>query len=88
MRQTFQELIESTDIFLARKVKRNGQWCQKFWPDYARKFKKSQGRLGDTRHIDEVFATIQVQREYLWCAVDQGGDVIDRRVRPILFAAR
>ena len=35
------------------------QWCQKFGPDYARKLKKRQGRLGDTWHIDEVFVTIQ-----------------------------
>ena len=53
------------------------QWCQKFGPDYERKFKKRQGRLGDTWHIDEVFVTIQGQRQYLWRAVDQDGDVID-----------
>ena len=45
------------------------QWCQKFWPDYARKLKKRQGRLGDTWHIDEIFVTIQGQRQYLWRAV-------------------
>jgi len=53
------------------------QWCQKFGPDYARKLKKRQGRLGDTWHIDEVFVTIQGQRHYLYRAVDQDGDVID-----------
>ena len=53
------------------------QWCQKFGPDYAGKLKKRQGRLGDTWHIDEVFVTIQGQRQYLWRAVDQDGDVID-----------
>jgi putative transposase len=53
------------------------QWCQKFGPAYARKFKKRQGRLGDTWYIDEVFVTIQGQRQYLWRAVDQGGDTID-----------
>ncbi len=53
------------------------QWCQKFGPDYARKLKKQQGRLGDTWHIDEVFVTIQGERQYLWRAVDQDGDVID-----------
>ncbi len=39
--------------------------------------KKRQGRLGDTWHIDEVFVTIQGQRQYLWRAVDQDGDTID-----------
>ena len=53
------------------------QWCQKFGPDYARKLKQRQGRLGDTWNIDEVFVTIQGQRQYLWRAVDQDGNVID-----------
>ncbi len=53
------------------------QWCQKFGPAYARKLKKRQGRLGDTWHINEVFVTIQGQRQYLWRAVDQDGDVLD-----------
>ena len=53
------------------------QWCQKFGPGYALKLKKRQGHLGDTWHIDEVFVTIQGQRQYLWRAVDQDGDVID-----------
>ncbi len=53
------------------------QWCQKFGPAYARKLKKRQGRLGDVWHIDEVFVTIQGQRQYLWRAVDQDGDTID-----------
>ncbi len=53
------------------------QWCQKFGPDYARKLKKRQGRLGDIWHIDEVFVTIQRQRHYLYWAIDQDGDVID-----------
>ncbi len=53
------------------------QWCQKFGPAYARKLKKRQGRLGDTWHIDEVFVTLQGQRQYLWRAVDQDGDCID-----------
>jgi len=53
------------------------QWCQKFGPDYARKLKKRQGRLGDTWYIDEVFITIQGAQHYLWRAVDQDGDTID-----------
>jgi putative transposase len=53
------------------------QWCQKFGPDYARKLKKRQGRLGKTWHIDEGFVTIQGEQQYLWRAVDQDGNVID-----------
>ncbi len=44
---------------------------------YARTLKRRQGRLGDTWHLDELFVTIQGQRQYLWRAVDQDGDVID-----------
>src|SRR5579864_1907647 len=52
-------------------------WCQKFGPDYARKLKRRQGRLGDMWHLDEVFIRINGQQQYLWRAVDQDGDVID-----------
>ncbi len=53
------------------------QWCEKFGPEYAAKLKRRQGRLGDTWHLDEVFVTIGGQRQYLWRAVDQDGNVID-----------
>ena len=33
--------------------------------------------MGDTWYLDELFVTIQGQRQYLWRAVDQDGDVID-----------
>ena len=46
------------------------QWCGKFGPDYARQLKRRQGRLGDTWFLDEVFVTINGQRQYLWRAVD------------------
>jgi putative transposase len=52
------------------------QGCQKFGPDYARKLKNRQGRLGDTWPIDEVFGTIQGQRQDRWRARDQHGDGI------------
>ena len=58
------------------------QWCRKFGPDYARQLKRRQGRLGDTWFLDEVFITINGQRQYLWRAVDQDGDVIDILVQP------
>ncbi len=58
------------------------QWCLKFGPEYARRVKRQQGRLGDIWHLDEVFVTIQGRRQYLWRAVDQDGDVIDILVQP------
>ena len=53
------------------------QWCLKFGPDYARRLKRRQGRLGDSWFLDEVFVRINGQRQYLWRAVDQDGDLID-----------
>jgi putative transposase len=70
-----EELLAERGITLTYETIR--QWCQKFGPDYARKLKKRQGRLGDMWHIDEVFVTMQGQRHYLYRAVDQDGDVID-----------
>src|SRR6266481_4168865 len=52
-------------------------WCRKFGPDYVRKLKRRQGRLGDIWHLDEVFIRINGKQQYLWRAVDQDGDVID-----------
>jgi len=70
-----EELLAERGITVTYETVR--QWCRKFGPAYARKLKKRQGRLGDTWHIDEVFVTIQGERQYLWRAVDQDGDVID-----------
>ena len=70
-----EELLAERGIIVTYETVR--QWCQKFGPDYARKLKKRQGRLGDIWHIDEVFVTIQGQRQYLWRAVDQDGDTLD-----------
>ena len=75
-----EELLAERGIMVTYETIR--QWCQKFGPDYARKLKRQQGRLGDTWHIDEVFITIQGQRQYLCRAVDQDGDVIDILVQP------
>ena len=58
------------------------QWSRKFGAEYARKLKRRAGRLGDTWHLDEIFVTIQGERQYLWRAVDQDGDVIDILVQP------
>jgi putative transposase len=57
-------------------------WCRKFGTEYARTLKRRERRLGDTWHLDELFVTIQGQRQYLWRAVDQDGDVIDILVQP------
>jgi transposase-like protein len=54
-------------------------WCQKFGSDYARKLKRRQGRLRDTWHLDEVVIPINGQQQYLWRAVDLGGQIVAER---------
>jgi putative transposase len=51
--------------------------CLKFGPDYARRLRKNQGRLGDNWSVDEVFITNHGKHHDLWRAVDQDRDVID-----------
>ncbi len=58
-----EELLAERGITVTYETVRQG--CRKFGPAYARKFKNRQGRLGDTWYIDEVFVTIQGQRQYL-----------------------
>jgi len=53
------------------------RWCSKFGPQYRRKLKRREGRLGDVLHVDEVFVKIRGKTHYLWRAVDQDGDVVD-----------
>ena len=70
-----EELLAERGLTITYESIRQG--CQKFGPAYADKLKKRQGCLGEIWHIDEVFVTIQGERQYLWRAVDQDGDVID-----------
>ena len=58
------------------------QWCRRFGPEYARRLRRRQGRLGDMWYLDELFVTIHGRQQYLWRAVDQDGDVIDILVQP------
>ena len=52
-------------------------WCEAFGAAYARRLRRRAGPVGDTWHLDELFVTIRGQRQYLWRAVDQDGEVID-----------
>ena len=56
------------------------QWCQKFGPHYARKLKRREGRLGDERHLDEIF--IRSTATSSICGVDQDGIVFDILIQP------
>jgi len=75
-----EDLLAERGIIVSHETIR--QWSRRFGAEYARKLKRREGRLGDTWYLDEVFVTIQGQRQYLWRAVDQDGDVIDILVQP------
>ncbi len=70
-----EELLAERGILVSYEMIR--QCCRKYGPEYARKLKRRQGRLGDVWHLDEVFVKIRGKRHYLWRAVDQEGDVVD-----------
>lgn len=53
------------------------QWCATFGPDYARELRRRGPRSGDKWHLDEVFIKVNGERQYLWRAVDQDGNVLD-----------
>ena len=75
-----EDLLAERGIIVSHETIR--QWCGKFGPDYARRLKRRQGRLGDTWFLDEVFVAITGQRQSLWRAVDQDGNLIDLLVQP------
>jgi transposase-like protein len=49
------------------------KWCRKFGQSYANELRHWRPRPGDKWHLDEVFLTINGERQYLWRAVDQDG---------------
>ncbi len=66
-----EELLAKRGILVTYETVR--QWCRKFGPDYARKLKRRQGRLGDIWYLDEVVVKIRGDRRYLWWAVASRG---------------
>jgi putative transposase len=75
-----EDLLAERGVIVSYETIRQG--CRKFGIEYARGLRRRQGRLGDTWYLDELFVTIQGQRQYLWRAIDQDGDVIDILVQP------
>ena len=51
-----EDLLAERGIIVSYKTIR--QWCRKFSPDYARRLKRREGRLGDHWYLDEVFIRI------------------------------
>ena len=75
-----EDLLAERGIIVSYETSR--QWCGTFGPDSARQLQRRQGRLGETWFLDEVFVTINGERQSLWRAVDQDGDLIDILVHP------
>ncbi|WP_327250130.1 IS6 family transposase [Streptomyces sp. NBC_01320] len=53
------------------------RWCLKFGQAYAAGLRRRRPQPCDKWHLDEVFVKIDGERQYLWRAVDQYGDVLD-----------
>ena len=53
------------------------RWCDKLGRAYSTRLRRCRGPVGDTWHLGEVYLKINGQFQYLWCTVDQEGQVID-----------
>jgi len=70
-----EELLAQRGIVVSYETVR--QWCLKFGQTYANELRRRHPHCGDKWHLDEVFLTIRSERQYLWRAVDQDGNVLD-----------
>jgi putative transposase len=74
-------LREVEEMMLARGVvvsyETIRQWSVTFGAAYAAGLRRRRPKAGDNWHLDEVFIKVNGQRQYLWRAVDQDGNVLD-----------
>ena len=70
-----EELMADRGVTLSHEAVR--YWCRKFGQVYANRLRRRRPRPGDKWHLDEVFLPINGERQYLWSAVDQDGNVLD-----------
>jgi putative transposase len=70
-----EELLFARGIIVTYEAIR--KWGRKFGQQYANQLRRRRPRPGDKWHLDEVFLTIHGDRQYLWRAVDQDGNVLD-----------
>jgi putative transposase len=70
-----EELLFARGIIVSYEAIR--KWCRKFGQQYANQLRHRWPQPGDKWHLDEVFLTINGERNYLWRAVDQDGHVLD-----------
>ena len=70
-----EELMLARGVVVSHETVR--QWCGKFGPEYAASLRRRKAQAGDKWHLDEVFIKVNGERQYLWRAVDQDGNVLD-----------
>ena len=70
-----EELMADRGVTLSHESVR--YWCRKFGQVYANRLRRRRPRPGDKWHLDAVFLSINGERQYLWRAVDQDGNVLD-----------
>jgi putative transposase len=70
-----EELMADRGVTLSHESVR--YWCRKFGQVYATRLRRRRPRPGDKWHLDEVFLSINGERQSLWRAVDQDGHVLD-----------
>jgi putative transposase len=70
-----EELMADRGVTLLHEAVR--YWWRKFGQVHANRLRRRRPRPGDKWHLDEVFLPINGERQYLWRAVDQDGNVLD-----------
>lgn len=81
-----EDLLAERGVIVSREAIR--LWCIKFGAIYTRRLKRKHRGYGDTFFIDEVFVRINGKQHYLWCAVDQDGEVVTDKLRSYGVAHR
>jgi putative transposase len=75
--RTVEELMAERGIILTYEAVLH--MYRKFGQAYANQVRRRRPRPGDKWHLDEVFLTIHGERHYLRRAVDQDGNILERR---------
>lgn len=70
-----EELMLARGVVVSHETIR--QWSVKLGAAYAAGLRLRRPQAGDKWHLDEVFIKVNGQRQYLWRAVDQDGNVLD-----------
>jgi putative transposase len=75
-----EEMMAARGVVLTYETVRD--WSRKFGGIYAKRLRSKAARRGDHWHMDEVYLSINGERQILWRAVDQDGEVLDVLVQP------